>query len=242
MSSGMEKVACGAGLIEVPFRIHVTGPSGSGKSELVLAILRHGDTLLEKPIERIMYINPNLKHFGSVNDPFVEALENCSKCDVECRYDMIEECDLVDQINSQGGRRRNMLLIIDDSQNIVNDFVTELFSRVSRHFNISVFFISQNFFEKKLLGINRNLTGIIVMKNYDKRLLQTLNMRLFPRKSDFLDSCLALAEKHSDYPYLYIDFTTSNPLHKFSRIFTRIIPITEMNIDNQFRPIMFLDA
>lgn len=45
-----------------PFRLMLNGPSESGKSELIINILRHSETLLDKPMDHIILSIPSGTH------------------------------------------------------------------------------------------------------------------------------------------------------------------------------------
>lgn len=97
--------------LKVPFRLMINGPSESGKSELILNILRHKDVLFEKPIDKIVLSIPSgtqslFAHFaariGELH-PWVEVINGFSTI-----YEHIPES------------KRALLIVEDQGEAIAN--------------------------------------------------------------------------------------------------------------------------
>jgi hypothetical protein len=80
------------------------------------------------------------------------------------------------------------LLILDDLMNKNSDAVSELFTRVSHHRNVSVYYISQNIFQKSKHSrtISLNAHYIIMFKNpRDANQIATLSRQMYPSRGNF---------------------------------------------------------
>ena len=93
-----------------------------------------------------------------------------------------------------------------------NQLVKNLFT-IRRHLNLSVVFISQNFFYmgKKCRTISLNSTYIVLFKNpRDQSQVRHLACQMFPSKPKFLQA--AYEEETKDpYRYLFLDFHPNSP-------------------------------
>ena len=77
---------------------------------------------------------------------------------------------------------KHSLVIIDDLMNETNNVVTKLFTRVSRHTNISVIYITQNIFHpsKETRTITLNAQYMILFKNVrDKSQIAYLRRQMY---------------------------------------------------------------
>ena len=104
-----------------------------------------------------------------------------------------------------------------------NQLVENLFTD-GRHLNLSVIFVSQNFFYmgKKCRTMSLNLTYIVVFKNpRDQTQIRHLACQMFPSKPKFLQAEYEEETKNT-HRYLFLDFHPNSP--EFARVHGNIIP------------------
>jgi len=111
-----------------PFTAIVAGPTGCGKSVFTLKLISEAQNMTTPPPDKIMYCyrmyQPLFDQFPSVE--FNEGLPDLAQFDGKQRY----------------------LLILDDMMTQVNNSVSDLFTRVSHHKDVSVMFLTQNIFHQ----------------------------------------------------------------------------------------------
>src|ERR1700743_3332712 len=94
-----------------PFTCVVSGPTGSGKSVFVQRLLKHAQTVISPPPERILYC------YGGYQEIFSE-------------FNGVEFNEGLPSLD-EFEKRRHTLVIIDDLMHETNDVVTKLFTRGS---------------------------------------------------------------------------------------------------------------
>ena len=119
------------------------------------------------------------------------------------------------------------LLIIDDLMSETNDSVSNIFTKVSHHRNVSIMYLSQNLFyrSKQNRTMSLNAHYIVLFKNpRDANQVATLARQMYPTKSKFLVEAFRDATE-KPYGYLLIDLKP-NTEEKY-RIRTNIFPDDE---------------
>jgi hypothetical protein len=177
-------------LVHTPCRIIFSGPSGSGKSELVKQILqRHLSVFYPKIPSKIVYCckekPPNWMFFSTINIRFLPEIPS------------IEDID------------PNSLLIIDDFMEELSKQkeILSLFVRSSRHRGISVFLLVQNFFYKNMRNLTLNATHIVLFKSpRDSSFIVPLARQIFPSNPKYLEAAFQDATK-VPHGYLLINTT-----------------------------------
>ena len=138
-------------MFKTPFTCMLAGPSQSGKTSLLINILKHRDALLDNPPTRIIYcysvFQEAFRSLESMNIEFIQGLPD---------------------LNEFNPVIHNMV-ILDDMMNECekNKEIQNLFTIHSHHKNISVFIMTQNMFSKGPCArtISLNCRYLIIFNN-----------------------------------------------------------------------------
>jgi len=170
-----------------PFTAIVAGPTGCGKSVFTFKLISEAQNMITPPPDKIMYCYSMYQslfdQFPSVE--FNEGLPDIAQFDGKQRY----------------------LLILDDMMTQVNDSVSDLFTRVSHHKDVSVIFLTQNIFHQSKQNRTMSLNShyLILFKNpRDATQVATLGRQMFPGKTKFLVEAFTDATSKA-FGYLLID-------------------------------------
>jgi hypothetical protein len=190
----------------------VAGPTGSGKSVFTFRLITEADSLITPPPEKIVYCYGEyqeiFKNFPHVT--FNEGLPDVSQFD---------------------GKKRT-LLILDDLMSKANDDVSDIFTKISHHRNVSVIFLTQNLFYKSKQSRTMSLNShyLVLFKNpRDALQVATLGRQMYPNNNKFLVEAFKDA---TDKPhgYLLLDLR-ADTLEKF-RVRTNIFAGEVQNVYN----------
>ena len=178
-----------------PFTCIVAGPSGCGKTHLVKQILKYRDTLIDPPVEKVIWYYGTWQHiYDSIPQVhFVEGLPDLSSLDTTTKK----------------------LIIIDDLMQETDQRVTKLFPKYSHHHNISCFYIVQALFNKNKENrvISLNTHYMILFKSpRDKSQITYLAREMHPGHSKFLQQVFEEASS-KPYGYLLVDLKQETPEH-----------------------------
>ncbi len=124
---------------------------------------------------------------------------------------------------------KNLLILDDNMHNVANDIIiSDLFTKLSHHKNISVILLVQNLFPKSkyMRDISSNSTYIVLMSNPRETLqIKTLSSQIDGANSSFILNCYNDATKNKPFTYLFLDFDQSTPDEV--RVRTNIFPNEE---------------
>lgn len=189
---------------QAPFSCIVAGPSGCGKSVFIAKLL------------------------ANVNDMITPIPKNIQYCygEYQSMFDSFPQVNFTQGLpdNSQFDGQDSTLLIIDDLMDQTNGSTADLFTKVSHHRNVCVFFLSQNIFNKSKHNRTMSLNShyIIMFKNpRDAGQIATLARQMYPNQSKFLVEAFEDATR-MPYGYLLIDLKAETE-QRF-RIRTNIFP------------------
>jgi energy-coupling factor transporter ATP-binding protein EcfA2 len=198
-----------------PFRALIVGPSGSGKTNLTKSILQGMESLISP------YNSPNsVYYFYNTWQPLYQEMkdENLVTSFIKGSPDSDEFKTLANKDLKRGGS----LFIIDDSINISNPHLIEIFTTLSHHCDASVIFISQNLFvqNSEFRTISLNCQYFFIMKSpRDMHQINAFAKQMFPGENNFIIE----AYKHAtDEPYSYLLFDAHQETPQFLRVRARI--------------------
>ena len=113
-----------------PFTCIVSGPTGSGKSVFTLKLIEHAREIISPSPERIIFCYEEYqKIFHS--------------------YPGVDFHDGLPDLSSFDGKKRT-LLVMDDLMTSTDDRVVDIFTKISHHRKLSVVYLTQNLFYKKI--------------------------------------------------------------------------------------------
>lgn len=193
-------------LFKHPFNMIVGGASGSGKTKWVWKFLENYKNLISKSINHVMYC------YG-VFDKQIMGLENLG---IEIFQGLPSE-DILKN------KAKPLLLILDDLMiDAKSKYLEMLFTRGTHHYDISVIFITQNFFSKEIKVARNNAHYLVLLRNPSGELqIRNLGIQIFPRKLDYFLEAYKSATKAS-FGYLLIDIHPSSS--ELMRLRTNIFP------------------
>ena len=187
-----------------PFTAIVAGPTGCGKTVFTFKFISESQDFITPSPEKIIYCYGEYQEIFS-NYPhvtFIEGLPDISQFD---------------------GKQRT-LVILDDLMTETNDSVSNIFTKVSHHRNVSVVYLSQNLFYKSKQNRTMSLNAhyMVLFKNpRDAVQVATLARQMYPGRSKFLAEAFKDATDKA-YGYLLIDLKPDTE-EKY-RIRTNIFP------------------
>lgn len=178
---------------KTPFTLLLAGSSSSGKTTWVFKLIDNLDNISNNKINKIIYYYQN---WQNVFQSYVSAID--FKEGTPSSDDFISDTNNV-----------NALVIIDDAltKGIVDNSISNIYTRLSHHQNASVILISQNLFidNKNYRSISNNSMYLVLMKNpRNLAVISALSRQICPGQSRELVNIYKEATKES-YSYLLID-------------------------------------
>lgn len=187
--------------LKSPFTAVIAGPTGSGKTRLLVDFIAASSSIADPPPENIVYCY-------DVWQPIFEELRSQG---VQLHNGMID----VEELKGAG----NSWLIIDDLMNEVvggkrgekNSGSDDLYTKHSHHYNISVFFVVQNVFLKNMRTISLNTHYFFLGKNpRDRTVVSRLASQAFPGKVPYVTEAFADATENP-YSFMLMDLRPETP-------------------------------
>jgi hypothetical protein len=189
-----------------PFTGVCSGPTGSGKTQLMKNIILNIDKTMSPVPQRIVW-------YYAESQPGLEAELGHL---VEFREGMPELSEFTGEVP--------VLIIIDDFMSECSTDIGKLFTKGSHHRNLSVWFLMQNFFHqgKEIRTITLNAHYIILFKNpRDTQQLGVLARQMFGRNSRVMEEAFSDA---TSVPHGYLLLDLKQRTDDNHRMRTNILP------------------
>lgn len=187
-----------------PFAGILSGPSGCGKTQFTLRFIDHLEQLVKPSIEKVIWC------FGIYQKIFD-------------KYPGIQFHEGLPDLNVFDGKERT-LLVLDDLMSETDERVTKIFTKISHHRNVSVFYLTQNLFykSKHARTISLNAHYLVLFKNVrDSTQITNLARQMFPGTSNFMVEAFRDATM-APFGYLLVDLTSGTD--ERCRLRTNIFP------------------
>lgn len=214
--------------IKTPTQIHLYGSSMSGKSQIILKILRNCGDLFDYDFKQVIYCSPL-----ALEKEDVEYIDDLRKI---CRETgkVLVLLGKVPTLREISGAfpTHPVLLVLDDTLCLENlEELNKLSSLICHHRKASLVMALQNAFQKSnktdFTSVARNCTGkFILWQTSDMRYVTQLNTTMFPERKHFILDCMRAA-KSMGLNYIYLD------THPFSSLDRRFIAMTALFKDGE---------
>ena len=208
--------------LPLPLRAILVGPSGSGKSETMLEMLRYKDRVFYQPYDKFIFCSPNLdSELSSPRDAaFRQRLVKLAEPQEIAFYDHIITLEELNEESGQGSQR--LLVFIDDfsDQIFEQNVAIQLFLRLSSHQGIDTVCALHHASAKsggKNYGPIWNSANVIVLFRSlaDRAHIGALSRKMFPYSQNFLEKCLSKStELLGNYANITIFCNLDNDLNK----------------------------
>ncbi len=183
-----------------PSRWIIYGPSGSGKSSFVHKLLLQSKDLFGINFDCVIYCSgENFPSFDKINETPV----------IKCERFTSDYLDFID-------KKYNNLIVLDDCMHeATNDIlISDLFTKLSHHKNITVIILLQNLFPKSKYMRDISISSAyIVLMNNPREILQIklLTNQIDGEKSNFITAAYKDSTKDKPYSYLFLDLCQTTP-------------------------------
>ena len=195
-----------------PFNMYVAGPSQSGKSYFVRQLVFDHKTLIDKPIDKIIWaygvFQPEYNSLFAVpNLVFSEGMPDLESL--------------------KANKDKATLLILDDLAFETQNEQSVIFVKGSHHWNLSLISITQNLFSKNTRTSRINAHYLVLFKNpADRSQVEILQRQIYPGKKHFLiDAYLDATKLPHQYLLLDLKQTTAEEIHVHANIFDKNITV-----------------
>jgi len=178
----------------------IVGPSGSGKTHFICKLLQN-EKLFKTKFKNIYW------HQGGGGEAGLTSKELCK----------LKNIKIIDGFDENWSKRlsKGDVIVIDDlyqESNKESDF-NNLFTKISRHGEVTVIFITQNLFHQGGQHRTRNLNVqyLVLFKNpRDATVVDFVARQAFPNNRNYLLESFKDATQDA-HGYLFLDFTQSCP-------------------------------
>lgn len=186
----------------------IVGPSGCGKSHFVVKLLASHRNIFQKPINNIYWL------MGS-NDAKGRHVD---VADTQLELNKLKNLHILKgfELGWQDKPKRGDVCVIDDlfmEANNEHNF-NNMFTKVARHREVTVIFVTQNLFHQGGQHRTRNLNThyLVIFKNpRDSSVIEHLARQAFPSRPKYLVEAYHDATRDKPHGYIFLDFTQSCP-------------------------------
>lgn len=205
------------GTFKAPSSWLIAGASSSGKTTKLIEIIKNFKELFvdDTRIQNILYF------YKTWQDTFES---NFLKNNVREFINEIPSEETIIEKTFYYQKRGGSIVIIDDFMQEINKDIALIFTALTHHKNLVVFFLTQNVFSRTPLfrDISLNSTYIMVFKNpRDGQQISNLARQLKPGNSKFIVQAYREATKQ---PYTYILFDNHQSTPDILRVRSCILP------------------
>ena len=180
----------------------VVGPSGSGKTHFVVNLLSHNG-LFKEPTRQIYWLM---------------GTDEGESGDTQKQFKMLKRVKILKGFEEgwQEKPRKGDVVVIDDlfSESTKEQDFNNMFTKVARHRQVTVIFITQNLFHQGGQHRTRNLNVhyLVIFKNpRDNTVIDYLARQAYPSNRAFLIDAFKDATLDKPHGYLFLDFTQACP-------------------------------
>lgn len=183
--------------------VQVVGPTGSGKTYFTCNLLA-SKSIFHRPIREIYW------HSGVAEGEIGDTLKKIKRLR-RVHYVMGFPEGWLDR-----PQQRDVVVIDDlfEEVNANSTAVNQLFTKIARHREVTVFFLTQNLFHQggKHRTRNINTQYLVIFKNpRDRTVIDFLARQAFPSHRKFLLDAFHDATHDKPHGYLFLDFTQECP-------------------------------
>lgn len=197
-------------ILKAPFTCIIAGPTGSGKTQFTLKLIKYSGEMIKPAPQRIIWC------YGIYQNEF-DSYKNL--------VDFHEGLLSPEQFRGIS----NTLLVIDDLMAEAGSEVMNIFTKGSHHNNVSVCFLTQNLYYggKHNRTMNLNTHYMVLFKNpRDATQIQVLSRQMFPLSPKYLQESFRDSTSSEPYSYLFVDLKpdTDDRLRLRAKIFPDDFP------------------
>ncbi|CAG7726464.1 unnamed protein product [Allacma fusca] len=190
--------------IPTPATCLICGPSMSGKTQMVLDMIRQRRKIFDPPLERVVYV------YSDFQADFFTLQQHDSQV---IFTNKLEE---IDKLASS-----NCLLVIDDYQDELvkgkfNELITRYFTKHAHHRAITVILILQSVYAPGFRQINLNTQWMCIYDfPRDRSVIMSIAKQICPGETAFLVDAYKKAVTDQEWGKLIIDLHPKHKTYKY---------------------------
>lgn len=188
--------------LRCPLTMLVVAPSQSGKTVWVSKLLKHRDTMFDKPLGKIFFF---IREMQPLYQEMKEEIPDIEFLKGYPNYKFMEtECT----------KHENPMILVDDNQCQTDRDTVEMFTVGSTRFSTNIVLLWQTLFDSKnphCRPVSLNTRYFCLLRNpRDKLSISILAKQAYPRRHAFLCDAFEKATL-KPYSYMFLDLTQQSP-------------------------------